>query len=138
MARAGFLRQRDRDLVEAVLVEGQPVKAVARMNGMTPRALRCHIYHLARLMVSRDFVQTVRAVAYLERQEAYIATRCYCHEVSQRDLAAELGLSVHALRRRLDQISSRIDTIMRRWWGDSPAWAEGEVAQEAAGITPGE
>ena len=110
-ARAEFLGQNDRDLVEAVLIEDQPVDVVARMKGMTIRTLNHHLHRLGRRMASSQFVQTIRSMSYLDPDDARIARRCFCQSASQRKLAVELGLSVHALRRRLDQVRARIDAI---------------------------
>jgi len=138
MARAEFLSQADRDLVEAVLVEGQLVKSVARMKGMTPRSVALRIHRLARLLVSKEFIEVIRSVAYLDPDDAHIARQWFCQQVPQRRLAAEIGLSVHGLRRRLDQVRARIEVIAGQRRHGATDGADNGSTEEAVEVSAGE
>jgi len=137
-ARAEHLLQADRDLVETVLVEGQPVEVVARMKGMSKRAMRHRLRRLARRLVSRDFVRAMRAMEYLDPQDAYVAKKLFCEGMSQRKLAAKLGLTTHALRQRIYQVRARIDVIAGRGKVGGAAGGNGSDAADDEDFNAGQ
>ncbi|MBS3734613.1 MAG: hypothetical protein KGY99_06765 [Phycisphaerae bacterium] len=110
--RARLLAEEDRDLVEAVLLSGEPVDRVARLKGMTPRAVRHRLHRLGGRMRSKRFRQILRVRRYLAPADAEIATRRYCHGLSLEALAAERGMTLHALRRRLDAIAAQVRLLV--------------------------
>ena len=113
MGRAEMLASEDRDLVEAVLVHGQPTRLVAKMMGIGPRVVRKRIYILGRRLTSRRFLDAARALQYLPPEDAKLARLRFCEGATQRQLSARLDVSLHVLRRRLDRISAEITTIRR-------------------------
>ncbi len=112
--RAEFLTQDERDLVEAVILKGQPVKTVARMVNQPARTVRRRLHKITRRLASTRFLGALRAMPYLEPEDAYLATRWYCQDASQARLAQESGLTIHVLRRRLDQIAAQIAILDRQ------------------------
>ena len=111
LGRAAFLAQEDRDLIEAILVRGQPTAQVARMLNLTPKAIRRRVHRISRRLSSRAFLETIRALPYLPEEETKLARLYYCRGLPQRRLARELNLTEHALRRRLDRLSAQITAI---------------------------
>jgi len=113
MGRAQLLSDRDRDLVRAVMVHGQPAQSVARLTGRSARTVRSRVSRLARRMTSRAFLDAARALPYLEPGDALLARLAYCQQLSHRRLCLELMLTRHTLRRRLDRLAAQIQTIRR-------------------------
>ncbi|MFW6133207.1 MAG: hypothetical protein ACOC8F_04865 [Planctomycetota bacterium] len=109
--RARLLTGEQRDLLEAVVLSGQPIRRVARMKGITPRAVRWRLHRLARRMNSPRFRQVLHAGPYLPPEDVHVAKRRFCQGVSLHDLAEELDISLHALRRRLDRITAQMSLI---------------------------
>lgn len=117
MGRASFLAPSDRDLVEAVLVRGQRVSAIARMTGVRPRMVRQRLSRLLRLITSREFLDAVGALAYLGQEDAALARLHFCQGLTQMELCRHLKCARHTLRRRLDRLAVRI-AVMGRWRRD--------------------
>jgi len=132
--RAELLDVRDRDLIEAIFIRGQSTASVGRMLGVPARRVRDRAARLRRHLVSRKFLDAARALPYLARDEAALAKRRFCQQATHRQLCEELGLTSHALRRRLDQLSAKIATIRRlQQWGLSvPAGPQSRRGRERA------
>ncbi len=113
LGRAELLGEDERDLIEAVFVRSQSSGSLARMMGVTESTIHRRVHRLCRRMTSNTFLDAARALPYLSQQDAILAKMRYCQGLSQRQLCRRLGLSYHALRRRLDQVGTRIDTIRR-------------------------
>jgi DNA-directed RNA polymerase specialized sigma24 family protein len=114
LGRSAFLGQEDRDLIEAVLVRGQPAALVARMTGTTAKAVRRRVHRISRRLSSRKFLDTVRALPYLPEEESLLARLFFCRGVPQRQIAQQMNITEHALRRRLDRLAAQI-TAITRW-----------------------
>ncbi len=113
MGRASLLLSKDRDLVEAVFVKGQSLRAIARMTGKTAKSVRQRIGRISRILTSRMFLETARSLPFLTDSEASLARKRFCACVSQRTLAKDLGISLTTLRRRLDRIQAQVQTLSR-------------------------
>ncbi len=113
MGRAEFLAPEDRDLIEAVLIRCQPAESIGRMLKVRPRIIRKRVHRLGRRIASRKFLNAVRALPFLSDEDAELAKLYYCRSLSQRRLCDDLELTTHALRRRLDRLSAKIDMITR-------------------------
>ena len=111
MARAELLAPGDKDLMEAILLRGQTVASVARMMGVTARAVSNRAKRLAARMTSRRFLDAARALPYLDDEDAKLASMKFCGGMSERSLAEKTGLSPHVVRRRLDRITAKITMI---------------------------
>lgn len=113
MGRAELLAPADRDLLEAVLVHSQPTALLGRMLNVTPMAIRKRVHRLCKRISSPRFLEVARALGYLGAEDAKIARLYFCQAVPQRKLARQLGMTQHALRRRLDHIRAEVATIHR-------------------------
>jgi len=113
LGRAELLLPRERLLVEAIVVRGQPVKTVAWMMGVSPRTIRRRVRRLCERMTSPAFLDAARSLHYLQPDDAKLARLHFCGGMSHRQLVRELGLSVHTIRRRLDGIRAQIAMITR-------------------------
>jgi len=111
MARAELLAQGDRELMEAILLRGQTVASVSRMMGISQRAVSNRAKRLAARMTSSRFLDAARALPYLDAPDAKLASMRFCEGLSERKLAAKMGLSPYVLRRRLDRVSAQISMI---------------------------
>jgi DNA-directed RNA polymerase specialized sigma24 family protein len=111
MGRAELLAPCDRDLVDAVLVRGQPTSSIARLMGVTRRVVRDRVHRLSRLLVSRRFLDAARALPYLSPEDGALARLRFCSGLTHAQLCQRLGLTPHRLRRRLDRLSAQIATI---------------------------
>jgi DNA-directed RNA polymerase specialized sigma24 family protein len=109
--RAELLAPGDRDLIEAVLVNGQSASGLARIMGVTPRMVRKKIRRLSLHLISRRFLDAARSLPYLPPEEATLARLHFCSGLTQAQLCGRLRLSPHCLRRRLDRLSAQIATI---------------------------
>ncbi len=113
MGRAELLCSDDRELLEAIMIRGQTVGSVSHMMGMSPRRVANRVRKLSARLSSRRFLDAARALRYLSRSDATVARLRFCEGLSERQLSQKLGLSPHAVRRRVDQLSAQIAAIRR-------------------------
>ena len=113
LSRAELLAPVDQDLIEAVLIRGQSTRSLARLMGMTPRGVRDRVNRLTRRMGSRKFIDAARALPYLSREDAEIATLRFCQGYRLRGLREKFETTEHAIRRRLDRVDAEIRAINR-------------------------
>ncbi len=118
--RIELLDSPDRDLLEAILIQGQSAASLARIMGVRPRTLRERVRRLTHRLSSRRFLDAARSLSYLSAEDAELARMHFCQGLSQRELARRLGTSTHALRRRLDRIDAEITAIRRLHRSRSP------------------
>ena len=113
MGRAELLAPGDRDLLEAVLIRGQPAAALGRIMGVPGARVRKRIRRLCHRLTSAEFLDAARSLNYLARADAKLAKLHFCQGLSQRSLREAMGLSRHALQRRLDGVQAQIATVKR-------------------------
>ncbi|MCK5113842.1 MAG: hypothetical protein KAR11_03685 [Phycisphaerae bacterium] len=113
MGRAELLAPGDRDLIEAVLIRSQPTVSLGRIMNVDPRRIRRRVHRLGKRIISKKFLDAARSLAYLGEPEAKLARLYYCQGIPQRKLAAQLEMSPHQLRRKLDKLSAEITAISR-------------------------
>ena len=113
MGRARLLEPPDRDLVEAILIRGQPATLVARMMGRDPKAVRERVRRLTKHLASRRFLDAARALSYLEPADAELARLKFCAGLTIDQVAGRLGLSSAALRRQLGRLVPQIAVVRR-------------------------
>jgi hypothetical protein len=111
--RAGFLPERERDMLLAVWVHHEPVARVARAYGVTPMTVRRTMRRLIRLVHSEDFVAAAGLANYLPDPQARLARLVFCQRVGIRQAAATLGLTYHRARRMLLEVKGFLDGIRR-------------------------
>jgi len=113
LRRAELLGREDRELLEAVFARGQTLVSIARMTGVSSRRVSNRLRRITRRLTSREFLDAARALGYLSREDAALASLRFCQGLSSRKMAAKLEMSAHVLRRRLDRISAQIEIIGR-------------------------
>jgi DNA-directed RNA polymerase specialized sigma24 family protein len=111
IGRAEYLGQEDRDIMEAVIIHGEPAARIARLMDVPPSQLRKRIHRLCRRLASREFLTAARLLQFLPEEERQLARRHFCEGLSQRDLAHCTGQSLHTVRRRLDRLRAKISTL---------------------------
>ena len=120
IARAELLAREDRELVGAVLARGQSMVSIARMTGMSARSISNRMRRITGRLTSREFLDAARALPYLSREDATLASLRFCEGLSTRKMAGRLRMSAHVLRRRLDRIGAQIEIIRRMQRGGGP------------------
>ena len=130
MGRAELLDRKDQDLIEAIFMRGQSTASLGRMLGVPARRVRDRAARLRRHLVGRTFLDAARALPYLPREDVALAKRRFCQQATHRELCRELGLTSHALRRRLDQLAAKIATIRRLQRGRLGPVRSSETGQE--------
>jgi DNA-directed RNA polymerase specialized sigma24 family protein len=111
MGRAQLLAREDRDLIQAVIVDGQPASRLARLMDISASQLRKRIHRLCHRLASREFLSAARSLRFLPEEERRLARQYFCEGLSQRDLAAVTGESLHTIRRRLDRVRAKIAAL---------------------------
>lgn len=112
--RAQMLGERDRLLMEAVLIRGQSAESLAKLMGASSRMIRFRVHRLGQRLASRRFLDVVRALPYLSPTDGRLARMRYCEGLSQRQICQQLSLTPHQLRRHLDIIAGQIAAIGRQ------------------------
>lgn len=111
MGRAELLAREDRDILQAVIVDGQPASRLARLMDISASQLRKRVHRLCRRLASPEFLTVARSLRFLPHNERLLARQYFCEGLSQRDLAAATGESLHTIRRRLDRVRAKIAAL---------------------------
>lgn len=111
IGRLELLDDFDRQLVDAVVIRGQPTASLARLMGKSQRIIRDRVLSLMRRVASDDFLAAARSLPYLTGEERRIATRYFCQAATLRQLSQETGMTIHRTRRRIDQLRAKINVI---------------------------
>jgi len=112
LARASWLPESDRAVLEAVFREGKTVAEVAALIGCPARALRRRVRRLL------DRVQAPRFVFVTSRLDGWPPTRrrvaraCVIEWCSLRDAARQLGISLYAVRRHHEAINAQLEAVL--------------------------
>ncbi|MBT3277951.1 MAG: hypothetical protein HN909_04980 [Phycisphaerales bacterium] len=113
VGRAELLAPRDRELLKAVLVHGQRPSAVAAMLSEPANRIRQRLYRLCQRLTSAKFLSAARALSYLEKTDAEWARLYFCERLSQRELSERFELPAHRVRRRVEDLASKVEAIRR-------------------------
>lgn len=111
--RAELLAPEDRELVEAVLMRGVSLIGVARITGVSPGCVRRRFHRLVRHLVSKEFLSAARALSYLSEEDASLARIRFCRGATLRQMCRELGLTIHEVRRRVENVGAKIAMVHR-------------------------
>lgn len=111
IGRLELLEEFDRELVEAVVVRGQPTRALSRLMGKSQRFIRQKVLSLTRRISSGEFLAAARSLPYLPPDERLIVKRHFCQAATIRQLCAETGLTLHRLRRKIDQLRAKMTVL---------------------------
>lgn len=112
VVRACSLPPTDRALIEAVFLRGKSVSSIASPelpNSAATRRLRRRLHILCRRLESPLFTLVLAQATRWSATRRKVATACVLHGRSIRHAAAELGLSLHTVRRNLDAIRALAD-----------------------------
>ncbi len=111
VGRAELLAPPDRELLKAVLVHGQRPSAVADLLRQPANRIRQRLYRLCRRLTSGEFLAAARAISYLDKSDGEWARLYFCERRSQRELAELFELAPHRVRRRVEDVSSKVEAI---------------------------
>lgn len=115
--RAAFLLEQDRYLIEGVFRDGRPISDLAGMwhehpaGGCAPRSLRRRLHRLVDRLLSPRFEVVAQLNHTWTPTRKRVATACILHGLSTRRAAAELGISLHTVRRQVDAINTICDAV---------------------------
>lgn len=130
--RAAWLSRSDQWLIDAVFREGRHVAEVAAVRGEVPRKLRRHVRRLVRRLRSDKFKFVVSQSRQWPSQRRRIAWLCFVEGQSQRQVASQLRLTLHAVRRHCEVIHALYEAA-----SDGPASVGGaSLAAELSGGRP--
>lgn len=108
-ARAAHLLPGDRELVEAVFVEGLGAEAAAERVGGSVRTVRRRSRAIAKRVLSREFEVVLQERDAWPRMRRLVATACVLQGRTLRDASAHLRVSLHTVRRQMDLVRAIVD-----------------------------
>ncbi|MDQ7012964.1 MAG: hypothetical protein Q9O74_03600 [Planctomycetota bacterium] len=115
--RAVHLPEQDRYLIEGVFRDGRPISDLAQMwrehpgPGRAPRSLRRRLHRLVDRLLSPRFEVVAQLNHTWTPTRKRVATACVLHGLSTRRAAADLGISLHTVRRQVDAINAICDAV---------------------------
>lgn len=104
LERAEHLPQDDRALLESVYREGAPVSGLAELLNTSARSLRRRVRRLVQRVLSEQYVFVARRRVEWSPTRRRVAEACVLGGRSLREAAADLKLSLHAVRRHADAV----------------------------------
>ncbi len=125
--RAEHLAPGDRELITAVYASGRPLKAVAALMGVSPRALGRRCKRIVDRLLSPAFAFVVMHAASWSPSMRSVACAMVLHGQTQREAARALHLSYHTVRRLHDAVlamaagAHEAFQAARELAGDSPS-----------------
>jgi transposase len=108
-ARAAHLLPADRELVEAVFVEGLGAEVAAERLGGSARTVRRRARAIAKRVLSREFEVVLREKDGWPRMRRLVATACVLQGRTLRDASAHLRVSLHVVRRQMDLVREIVE-----------------------------
>lgn len=102
--RAQYLATTDRALLEQVYGQGTSLTAVARLMGQTPRTLQRRFAKIIQRVNNKEFVFVARHQALLSQPQRQVARKVVLQGKTLRQTAVESGLSLHQVRRHLQEV----------------------------------
>lgn len=112
--RAEHLLPPDRALIRAVYHDGQTAAEIARLQGVSPRRVRSRLRRLIARMASPDFLVVARDRHAWPPTRRRVATAVVLQGLSMRETAIRLRLSLHAVRRHMEQIRALVEASQTR------------------------
>ena len=102
----------DRALLDAVYGRGLSATAVAHAAGRSPRAVRNRLTRLVKRLSSPEFHFVLREKQHWPLERRRIADLVILRGRSQREAAAELGVTIHRVRRELERLRALHEAAM--------------------------
>lgn len=112
LARAAWLPDSDRAVLEAVFGEGKTVTEVAVLMGCPPRALRRRVRRLLDRVLAHRFVFVTSRIDGWPPTRRRVATACVIEGCSLRDAAKRLGISLYSVRRHHEAINAQLEAVL--------------------------
>ncbi len=104
--RAHWLDPKDRELVLAMFRDGRSALSIARLLEQDPRMVRRRLKRLARRLQDPRVAYVVAHQAQWAPGRRRVARRLYIAGLSMREVASELGVSLHCVRKHRDAIEA--------------------------------
>lgn len=98
VARAAWLPDAERALLEAVYRDGRSARALAGLLGENPRLVRARVRRAVKRVLDPRFAFVVRNRGRWTTSRRRVATECLLNGRSIRGAADSLGLSLHTVR----------------------------------------
>ena len=104
LALARFIQPQDRALLTAIYEQGHCAAQLAALTHQDPRTIRRRIRNLLTRFKSPLFAFVATNLRQWPPTRQRIAVLCILQGIPIREAAARTGLTIHAVRRHLDQI----------------------------------
>lgn len=111
LARARHLPGRDRALVEALVIRGEPAALIARLLGVGPKSVQRRADRLVRRLASPGFAFIAARLGRMPALRRSVAVMVLLHGRTQRDAAKELGVSIHEVRRHVVSLKAQCEAL---------------------------
>jgi len=102
--RSELLLPEDHALIRAVYSEGRTAVEIARLQGVSARAVRARLRRLIARLASREFVVVARESRGWPPMRRRVASAVILQGRTLREAADELRLSLYAVRRHMEHI----------------------------------
>lgn len=109
LAHLDDLDRADRALLRSVYQHGMSVTDLADVLDRQPRTIRQRVLRLARRITSPEFQYVVRNRRHWSAARRAIVERAILRGRTQRAIAAELGISLHRVRKECDCIRHALE-----------------------------
>lgn len=103
------LDRQDRAVLHGVYRLGMTVTDLAAALGLQPRTVRQRVLRLAQRVISPEFQYIVHHRRSWPKSRRAIAERVILRGRAQREVAEELGLSIHRVRQECDRIRHALE-----------------------------
>lgn len=113
VTRASCLSDFERSLIDWVFRDGRTVTDFAVVSGLPARTLRRRVRALARRVRSGRFAFVVTHATAWPALKRRVAKLCFVEGKSQREVAEQLRLSLHAVRRHCASIQALYEASAR-------------------------
>lgn len=110
--RADLLSPEDRALIHAIYEDGRSGEEVARLIGVSPRALRRRLARLVERVRSARFLFVGSRLYGWPMTRRRVAAAVVLRGMSVRRAAAELGVSTYAVRVHLQAIDAMLEAAL--------------------------
>lgn len=107
--RAGSLDPADAAVLRAVYGDGRPIKELAAMVGVPPRAMSRRVHRLVRRVMSPPFEFVVRFAHNWTRERRRVAFSIVVLGRPLRQTAADVGLSLYEVRRHYAAVMALVE-----------------------------
>ncbi len=107
--RAASLDPADAAVLRAVYGDGRPIKELAAMLGVPPRAMSRRIHRLVRRVMSPPFEFVVRFAHNWTSERRRVAFSIVVRGMPLRQTAAEVGLSLYEVRRHYAAVMALVE-----------------------------